>query len=505
MDDKKLLLKNSLSGVIQLIITAILTFVCVPILIAKLGLNVYGIFAIFSVISNVSTLADLGMDRALIVYLAKQGKCIESNYDIVVALIMKFVLLLAVLGACFYFEHFILMDLLVIPVDYYEDARFFYRMVLYSNFFMVLGMSFASVLDSLQKVYLNSNFRLVYTFLYWGGILFVLLLNAGLREIGIVSFFAAVVWFVLTAVTAKKDWGGMSISDLSHHFGRVFTKQIAYSTKIFSASLLNLFFEPLSKVMISNLIGLDCVALFDIALRIRGQIASLFSKAIYPLGPYIANTPVTEKLKSLLVDITQKIHLVVIPIALSLLFVSKALICIWMGNDSDVEDLALFVAVLCGSFLLLVPPTYPIYQYLYTKLLAGKTVYIQLLNVGVNTIVFLLLYKYCGIYTILIANTCAYFFSYLLSIFYLYKYVGKVNLNGFYYRMMTGATFTLCVGILIYILVPFTLYDILIYPIAILCAYLLAVRYLKLIVRKDISTYFYSYPKMLKLASYIFK
>ena len=38
MNDKRLLLKNSLSGIIQLIITAILTFVSVPVLISKLGL-----------------------------------------------------------------------------------------------------------------------------------------------------------------------------------------------------------------------------------------------------------------------------------------------------------------------------------------------------------------------------------------------------------------------------------------------------------------------------------
>ena len=114
------------------------------------------------------------------------------------------------------------------------------------------------------------------------------------------------------------------------------------------------------------------------------------------------------------------------------MFISKSLVYIWLGDSEDINDLALFVSVLCGSFLLLVPSTYPIYQYLYTKLLAGKTVYIQLTNVVVNVIIFLMLYKMMGIYTILMSNVIAYLCSYMLSMFYLKRYVGNITLE--YYR-----------------------------------------------------------------------
>ena len=284
MNDKRLLLKNSLSGIIQLIITAILTFVSVPVLISKLGLDLYGVFAVLSVISNLSTLADLGMDRALIVYLSKQGKVQESNYDIWVALCIKFFLLVVILALGFIFENFVLFDIFAIPESYRHDSIIFYRLILLSNFFMIMGMSFASILDALQKVYINSLYRLLYSILYWGGIVVFVLWGYGLKEIGFISVLSALIWFIFTVIAAIKFWGKISITGLHNNFNRILEKQLSYSSKIFSASLLSLLFEPLSKVLISNFVGLSCVALFDIALRIRGQIASLFSKAIYPLG-----------------------------------------------------------------------------------------------------------------------------------------------------------------------------------------------------------------------------
>lgn len=504
MNDKRLLVKNSLSGIIQLIITAILTFVSVPVLISKLGLDLYGVFAVLSVISNLSTLADLGMDRALIVYLSKQGKVQESNYDIWVALCIKFFLLIVILALGFIFEHFVLFDIFAIPENYHHDSIIFYRLILLSNFFMILGMSFASILDALQKVYINSLYRLLYSILYWGGIVVFVLWGYGLKEIGLISVLSALIWFIFTVIAAIKFWGKISITGLYNNFNRILKKQLSYSSKIFSASLLSLLFEPLSKVLISNFVGLSCVALFDIALRIRGQIASLFSKAIYPLGPYIANTSDFSYLQSLIINVTKLIHLLVIPFALVLAFTSKALIYIWLGPENS-ADLSLFVSILCGSFLLLVPPTYPIYQYLYTKLLAGKTVYIQLVNVFVNGISFLLLYKFLGMYTILISNVLAYVFSYVLSMIYLKSYIGNINRGHFYRSIILSIAGMIMICMLILKLVPFSLWDLLIYPVTLLIVYICFIRYFSLVKLAEIQNYFRPYPKVVKCLSLILK
>lgn len=506
MNDTKLLVKNSLSGVLQLLITAVLTFLCVPILISKLGLELYGVFAILSVVSNLSTLADLGMDRALIVYLSNQGKSRESNYDIFVALFIKTLLLVFLLLVLIGFESKVLLDLLNIPSQYYKVSVVFYRCILISNIFMILGMSFASVLDALQKVYLNSFSRFIYSVIYWLGILLVILAGKGLATIGFISILASFFWFLITFFIAFKYWGSFSVQGLCGNIKRIFIKQISYSSKIFSASILNLFFEPLSKVLISNYIGLNAVALFDIALRIRGQIASLFSKAIYPLGPYIANTPNSSYLYDLIIDITKKIHLIIIPFTVIFIFVSQILLYLWMG-DSTLKELTLFVSVLCGSFLLFVPSTYPIYQYLYTKSLAGKTVWIQCVNVLVNVLVFLAVYRFCGLYTILYSNTIAYFCSYLLSVYYLKKFVcfDYQNMLGFCMKIMLLLSSLFFVGWLLKSVVPFSMMDLIIYPVLLGLLYLFLIRYLRLIVKRDIDVYLGVFPRLGAILSNFFR
>lgn len=497
MSNKKLLIKNSLSGIIQLLITAVLTFLCVPILISKLGLELYGVFAVLSVVSNLSSLADLGMDRALIVYLSNQGKSRESNHDIFIALIIKVLLLFFLLVFLLAFESEILLDLLNIPSHYYNVSVVFYRCILFSNVFMILGMTFASILDALQQVYLNSFSRFVYSLIYWLGILLAILSGNGLAEIGYISILASFVWFLVTFLIALKYWGSFSIQGLYGNIKRLFIKQISYSSKIFSASILNIFFEPLSKVLISNYIGLNTVALFDVALRIRGQIASLFSKAIYPLGPYIANTPNSPYLYGLIVDITKKIHLIIIPFAVMFVFLSQILLYLWMG-DATLKELTLFVSILCGSFLLFVPSTYPIYQYLYTKSLAGKTVWIQCVNVSVNVLVFFLIHRFCGLYTILYSNTIAYFCSYLLSIYFLKKFVCPdfQSISGFYVKIILLFFSLISVGYLLKFLIPLSMIDLLIYPILLGILSLFLMKYLHLIVKSDIETYLGFSPKL---------
>lgn len=506
MNNKKLLVKNSLSGIIQLLITAVFTFLCVPVLISKLGLELYGVFAVLSVVSNLSTLADLGMDRALIVYLSNQGKSSESNYDIFVALFIKSLLLIFLLTFLVGFEKKILLNLLNIPIQYYNVSVAFYRCILISNVFMILGMSFASILDALQKVYLNSFSRFIYSIIYWLGILFVTLSDYGLFQIGLISILASSIWFIITVFWAFNYWGAFSIHGISGNMKRVFYKQILYSSKIFFASILNLFFEPLSKILISNFIGLNAVALFDVALRIRGQIASLFSKAIYPLGPYIANSTNSSYLYGLIIDITKKIHLIVIPFSVIIIFVTQILLYLWIG-DSTLEELTLFVSVLCGSFLLFVPPTYPIYQYLYTKSLAGKTVWIQFVNVFVNVLVFLSIYPFCGLYTILYSNAIAYFCSFLLSIYYMKKFILIDHQAIFVFYAKIGLLFLILftIGLFLKFIIPFSILDLVFYPVFIGTLYLSLIKFLRLIVKKDIDTYLEMFPRLRITLNHFFK
>ena len=103
MSNNKKILNNSISGIIQFILVAILTLISVPIFINKLGIELYGVFAIVSVIGNLNILSNLGLNGALLVYVAKQGKCKESDYDFVVTLIILSIILLVFISLAIIF------------------------------------------------------------------------------------------------------------------------------------------------------------------------------------------------------------------------------------------------------------------------------------------------------------------------------------------------------------------------------------------------------------------
>ena len=82
MTKKKVLINNSISGVCQLVITALLTFFSIPVFIHKLGTDLYGVFALVSVIGNLNLFTNLGLDVSLTKFIAEQGKSTESDKDI---------------------------------------------------------------------------------------------------------------------------------------------------------------------------------------------------------------------------------------------------------------------------------------------------------------------------------------------------------------------------------------------------------------------------------------
>ena len=163
------------------------------------------------------------------------------------------------------------------------------------------------------------------------------------------------------------------------------------------------------------------------------------------------------------------------------------------------------MSVLCGSFLLFVPPTYPIYQYLYTRLLAEKTVYIQCINVFVNLVIFIASFKILGIYTILLSNSMAYFCSYILSMYYLKKYVGKIHTDFFFTKICTLLFLLIGISSIYFFAHTFSLLDIIVYPTIIISLFILITSHFTLITQNDINKYFHSPPKIQKLISRFFR
>lgn len=416
MTEKKVLIGNSLSGVFQLVITALLTFFSIPVFINKLGTELYGVFALVSVIGNLSIFTNLGLDVSLTKFIAEQGKNVESDKDILVSLGLSFSIIIPMSIIAFFLRSFLLTSLLHIPAVYYDQAEELLCFLLPANAILLVGQTFIAVFNGMQRIFLSNIIQLIYSCIYWGGIIVVVIMGYQLAAVGMIIFIAAITWFIINICIFLHYWGGISWQIYKTNLWRNVRKQIKYGTKIYTSGIVAFFNEPLFKILISNYFGINAVAYFEIALKIRGQVTGLFNKLTQPLFPYISKQSDTSFIANLVKETTNKIFWLVLPFCSMLLICCHCVIKLWIG--SDVNNYALFVNGIVVPYLLFSPLTLPIYYYLLGKNHPEKTIIIQFSSVVVNIISFYALYHFIGIYTIILSNVLSYFASYLLGIYY---------------------------------------------------------------------------------------
>lgn len=491
----KLLIKNSFIGIIQFVLTAILTLISVPIFIHKLGMELYGIFAIVSIIGNLNLLANFGLNGALLVYVAKQGKCKESDHDIVVTQIIMIVLAVIFAVMAVVFSDFIVQKVFSIPVQYVTKAKNLFLFLVFANSILLIGQTYTAIIDAKQKIYISNLCQFIYSSIYWGGMIIVVSMGGQFPMIGLIALVSAVIWFVLVMLAARNIWGKLEFKGILNNFKVSAKKQLKYGSKIYLSGLAGFMFEPLSKILLSNFLGINAVALFEIGSKIRGQISGVMTKALYPIYPYIASTPQSDLLHKKLFDFSKKIQLIVIPLSIIVVFVMTILLKLWLGPENLLQT-SIYVITMSASLLLAAPPALIIYQYMAAKNMADKNIWVQMVSVIVNIIFFFTLLKKFGIYSILFSNTLSLISSYVLCNYYQYKYLDANYWNEryFYLKLLTfGITCTLsCV--LIRHFVSVSLLDLVIYPIFVGSSFILFVRGQKLINNADLELYFGAIP-----------
>jgi O-antigen/teichoic acid export membrane protein len=359
----------------------------------------------------------------LVKFIAEQGKSEESNIDILVNLILMIAAMLPITLIVAYFDKFILLDLLKIPLKIFGEAKWLYLWILWANFLLLVGQVFKSILDALQKVYITSLQQIIYNILYWGLILIALLLGYKLQVIGFAIFITAFIWLIITVISAMKEWGKLSFTNLKRNFKNAAKKQLNYGLKIYASGLIGFFYEPLSKILISNFIGIAEVGFYDIALKLRNQLWGLIAKIFYPLFPFISGQKDKAIVRKYVHDLEQKTFLIVLPIIAIVILLMHPFIGIWLGKNVDIISIT---AILIISFHLIGSTVIPNYQFLLAKNLAQKTIIIQFSNVAFNTLFFFASVYFIGYYALILGNVAAILSSFILSLYYQKKYLNSL-------------------------------------------------------------------------------
>ena len=415
------LAKGSLSGVLQVVVTTALMLVAVPLFVRILGQEAFGLYSLVALVGNVNTFANLGLNASLVRSLAEQGKSMESDLDIMMTLVLLLIVILPLTGMGFLLEREVLFGVLNAPPDFAEDAVWLYRSMLVSNVFVLIGGTFTAVLDAQQKVVLTNLFQMVYTVIYWGLILGILIAGLPLKAIAIATLVATVIWFVAAGLGMLRTWGRPGMTGIRAHGMARAKKQLSYGVQLFSAGLINLFYEPLTKLLLAHFLGVREVGIYDIGMRARNIVTSLSAKLLYPLYPLFARLEDPGHLRSYVHDIEQKSMLLVAP-ALGIAFLATGpLVEVMFGPHNEL--LALTIVWMVSTYLLWSFTVTPIYVFLMAKDHASLTVLVQIVNVVANGAVFLVTFSWLGYGSVLAGNLASNLLTWVLLLFFQWKFL----------------------------------------------------------------------------------
>jgi O-antigen/teichoic acid export membrane protein len=421
---RKLFVINSLSGGLQIVVGALLTLATVPIFIHKMGAEQYGVFSLITVVSSLGLFTNLGFNYSLIKYIAEQGKTIESNYDIVTVFIILLGVLIPSVFCAIYFNDFVLRNILhITAIHINEDTRGLFNFFAVSVLFVVLGQVPIAMLDSQQKVYVSNVAQVIYSFASKASTLLIVFLSTTLKLVGVAFFLSTLLWFAILMTSAIRTWRSFDVHDYFANFPRIAKKHFLYGSKIYMTGIMGFFYEPITKILISRYIGLTEVGFFDISLKVKALLWSVPERLLYPILPLLAQLKEKEKIRMIVHDVSQKLFFFVLPLSVTVIFLSQPIIFLWIG--SNVAIIALSTTLVVVGFLFVLP-VLPIYQFLTVKNYPGKTTLIQASNALFTFSLFFLLVPHFGYLGAVISYTTAVVISFGICLFFQYKYLDSL-------------------------------------------------------------------------------
>ena len=140
MTENKQIIRNSATGVMQFVVVAVLTFICVPVFMNNLGIEAYGIFSVVTVIGNLNFFSTFGLSNVLLIFLSSQGKCEESQKDIIVISSLMFVSAFIICSILLIFRNPIINYIIPsLPINTFNDTKVLYTSLVLANIFLMMG------------------------------------------------------------------------------------------------------------------------------------------------------------------------------------------------------------------------------------------------------------------------------------------------------------------------------------------------------------------------------
>ena len=349
--------------------TILLTLIAYPFYLKYLGAEQYGLWTTLSVIISFSQLGNLGINTALIKYIAEEvGK--ENYKEITKYTTTSFYILAIpsslVLLIVFLFSKQIVAFLELKPL-YISKAEHLIPLIGLLSIFILFVDLIKGILMGIGRIDISNYIFLIGKIIQIA--LSIILVIDGWEIWGL--YFGAVsaygfifiIYLYILCINYK-----MRIFRINSFTKKCFNNLIIFGGTIFSARLVSMLVEPFNKVIISKYIGLSEVTYYELALRGAISLRSLYEMGLKAIMPKISELQYkAQDIKNSISNIhKQSIKFILffaLPVFCGLFFSAKSALSIWLGNDYNPQILMGLKWFLCGYIInLFSVPSYYIFM-----------------------------------------------------------------------------------------------------------------------------------------------
>lgn len=331
--ERKRVLLNALMTVLQTVVSGVTLFFLYRFLLRAIGVEQLGIWSLILATASVSQIASFGLSGSIVKYVAKyvaRDEPEKVSLLVQTAAISVGLLTGVLLLAGYPVVRWVLT--LVLPSQSLGQAYSILPFAFVSFWIMMLTGIFQAGLDGFQRIDLRSTLLMAGALIQ----LFACMLLA--PKYGLLGVAYASIVQNLTVFLAS--WAFIrgripSLPVVPYRWDRALFKEIiAYGMKFQFISFLSMFYDPLTKALMSRYGGLSLVGYYEMASKMIYKLRELINSANQTLVPAIAHLHEKrpERIESVYLISRELILYLSLPLYSLIVIMAPAISWIWIGH-----------------------------------------------------------------------------------------------------------------------------------------------------------------------------
>ena len=330
-------LKNSLFSTADIAIVLALSLIATPVLIAQLGVSLYGVFVFLSIFSVYGMLSffDLGMEGALTTHVARLDSTAESgkiNSILTIGILYYAAIGISIAVLIYLFEEFLIVRF-ELTTMVHEQVLSAIRYVALNVALQFVTTPIVAALQGMQKFVSTRSANSVLNIIQYTLLIFVaaptkridyaFLLILAITSIRFLVY--AMLYFNLSISRAK-------IVLTSSLFGNLWYS----SSSLFINRLVGLFYNQTGKFLIWGQLPIANIAVFDVVNRpsnLVRVISSTVYSAVIPEASRLTHSGDLTALKNLYIKLVRFAYILVMPPIVAIFVNAPRILDTWIGHN----------------------------------------------------------------------------------------------------------------------------------------------------------------------------